>query len=183
MLAFSENRVFLGFDVRLRLKNYWFISLSELRAERVEKREAGSGKNNVGNTHHCRSRGTIPYFSKLFFRAKFSKFSKVDFGKVWKSLENLEKRRSISPKEHVFSGTIFPTISEHYFHTGVRRFDHGSGYNDDTIKKFKWARRPTRLSAGPVRYSPAPAQGRLRRRLQTQSGAQNAQRPSRRIDC
>ena len=106
-----------------------------------------------------------------------------NFGKLWKTLENLFQFRSISLMEHVRSVTIYPTRSEHYFHTGVRRFDHGSGYNDDTIKKFKWARRPTRLSAGPVRYSPAPAQGRLRRRLQTQSGAQNAQRPSRRIDC
>ena len=84
------------------------------------------------------------------------------FGKVWKTLENLFQVRSISPKEHVRSVTIYPTRSENFFHTGVRQFDHGSGYNDDTIKKFKCARRPTRLSAGPVRYSPAPAQGRLR---------------------
>ena len=84
--------------------------------------------------------------------------------------------------EHVRSGTIYPTRSEHYFHTGVGQFDHGSAYYDDIIKKFKWARPPTRLSAGPVGYSPAPAQGRLRRRLQTQRGAQNAQRLSRRID-
>ena len=48
---------FLGFDVRLRLKNYWFIAQSELRAELVEKREAGSEKNKVGNTRHCRSQG------------------------------------------------------------------------------------------------------------------------------
>ena len=44
MLAFSQNRLSLGFDVRLRLKNYWFIAQSELRAERVEKDKAGSGR-------------------------------------------------------------------------------------------------------------------------------------------
>ena len=57
MLAFSQNRVFLGFDVRLRLKNYWFIAQSKLRAELVEKREAGSEKNNVGKIHHHRFQG------------------------------------------------------------------------------------------------------------------------------
>ena len=55
-MAFSQNRVFLGFDVRLRLNNYWFIAQSELRAELVEKREAGSEKN-VGNICHRRSQG------------------------------------------------------------------------------------------------------------------------------
>ena len=55
MLAFPQNRVFLGFAVRLCLKNYWFIAQFELLAELVEKREAGSGKNNVGNTRHIRS--------------------------------------------------------------------------------------------------------------------------------
>ncbi len=39
-----------------------------------------------------------------------------------------------------------------------------------TLKKAK----PTRYSAGPVRYSPVPAQGRLRRRLQTQCGTRMA---------
>jgi hypothetical protein len=39
-----------------------------------------------------------------------------------------------------------------------------------TLKKSK----PTRYSAGPVRYSPVPAQGRLRRRLQTQRGTRMA---------
>ena len=47
--------------------------------------------------------GTIPYFSKLFFQVKFSKFSKVDFGKVWKSLENLENLEKTS--EHISEGT------------------------------------------------------------------------------
>ena len=55
MLVFSQNRVFLGFDVRLRLNNYWFIAQSELRAELVEKQEACSEKKNVGNTRHRRS--------------------------------------------------------------------------------------------------------------------------------
>ena len=54
-VGLSPNRFFLGFDVRLCLKNYWFIAQSELLAEVVEKLEAGSGKNNVGNTHHNRS--------------------------------------------------------------------------------------------------------------------------------
>ena len=57
MLALSQDRVFLGFDVRLRLSNYWFIAQSELYAELVEKREAGSENNNVGNTRHRRSQG------------------------------------------------------------------------------------------------------------------------------
>ena len=38
-LAFPQNRVFLGFDVRLCLKHYWFIAQSELCAELVEKQE------------------------------------------------------------------------------------------------------------------------------------------------
>ena len=44
MLVLSQDRVFLGFDVRLRLSNYWFIAQSELRAELVEKQEACSEK-------------------------------------------------------------------------------------------------------------------------------------------
>ena len=57
MLAFSQNRVFLGFDVRLHLNNYWFIAQSELRAELVEKREACSEEKKVRNTRHRRSQG------------------------------------------------------------------------------------------------------------------------------
>jgi hypothetical protein len=57
MLAFPQNRVLLGFVVRFRLKNNWVIAQSELRAVLVEKLEAGSGKNNVGNALHCASQG------------------------------------------------------------------------------------------------------------------------------
>ena len=57
MLVFSQNRVFLGFDVRLHLNNYWFIAQSELRAELVEKRKEGSEKQNVSNIRHRRSQG------------------------------------------------------------------------------------------------------------------------------
>ncbi len=57
---------------------------------------------------------------------------------------------------------------------GVRRYDHVAVYDDDNIKKSKLARQPTRSSAGPVCYSPVPAQGRLRLRLQTQRGTRMA---------
>ncbi len=70
-----------------------------------------------------------------------------------------------TPKEHVSSATIYPTLSELCFRADVRRYDHVAGYEDDNIKKKAM---PTRYSAGPVRYSPVPAQGRLRRRLKTQ---------------
>jgi hypothetical protein len=60
------------------------------------------------------------------------------------------------------------------FRADFHRYDHVAIYDDDSIKKIikksKLARQPTRSSAGPVCYSPVPAQGRLRRRLQTQSG-------------
>jgi hypothetical protein len=52
MLASPQNRVFLGFVVRISLKNDWVIAQTELRAVVIEKLEAGSGKNNVGNTRH-----------------------------------------------------------------------------------------------------------------------------------
>jgi hypothetical protein len=55
MLAFPQNRVFLGLVVCFRLKNYWFIAQPELLAVVIEKLEAGSGKNNVSNTRYCSS--------------------------------------------------------------------------------------------------------------------------------
>jgi hypothetical protein len=61
MLAFPQNRVFLGLVVRFRLKNYWFIAQSELLAVVIDKLEAGSGKNNVSNTRHRRSQGFESY--------------------------------------------------------------------------------------------------------------------------
>ena len=57
MLALPQNRVFLGFAVRFRLKNNWVIAQSELRAVLVEKLEAGSEKNNVSDAHHCFPQG------------------------------------------------------------------------------------------------------------------------------
>jgi len=57
MLAFPQDRVFLGFVVRFRLKNNRVIAQAELRAVLVEKLEAGSEKNNVGNARHCFSQG------------------------------------------------------------------------------------------------------------------------------
>ncbi len=63
MLPSPQNRDFLGFVVRFRLKNDWVIAQSELRAVVVEKLEAGSGKNNVSNTLRAsqgfQSRATI----------------------------------------------------------------------------------------------------------------------------
>jgi hypothetical protein len=56
-----ENRVFLGFVVRISLKNDWVIAQSELLAVVVEKLEAGSGKNNVCNTRHRASQGFESY--------------------------------------------------------------------------------------------------------------------------
>ncbi len=61
MLASPKNRVFLGFVVRISLKNDWVITQTELRAVIVEKLEAGSGKNNVGNTRHRASQGLESY--------------------------------------------------------------------------------------------------------------------------
>ncbi len=118
--------------------------------------------------------GAEPFFSKLFSRANFSKL----FGEVWKkSLEKVWKKvwkPERTPKEHVTSETICPTLSELCFRTDVRRHDHVAVYDDDNIKKSKLARQPTRSSAGPVCYSPVPSQGRLRRRLQTQRGTRMA---------
>ncbi len=117
-------------------------------------------------------------FFQYFFRSQFFQF---DFGKNWKNWKNFFQFGSRSPKEQVRSVTIHPTLSEHYFFTDVRWFDHGSGYNADIIKKFKLARLPTRSSAGLVRYSPAPSQGRLRRRLK-HNAAREWPAPVRRID-
>jgi hypothetical protein len=61
MLASPQNRVFLGFVVCISLKNDWVIAQSELRAVVVEKLEAGSGKNKVGNTCHLASQGFESY--------------------------------------------------------------------------------------------------------------------------
>ncbi len=47
-------------------------------------------------------------------------------------------------------------------------------YMTMTTSKNRVARQPTRSSGGPVCYSPVPAQGRLRRRLQTQRGTRMA---------
>ena len=90
--------------------------------------------------------------------------------KVWKKVWKPER----TPKEHVTSETICPTLSELCFRTDVRRHDHVAVYDDDNIKKSKLARQPTRSSAGPVCYSPVPSQGRLRRRLQTQRSTRMA---------
>ncbi len=118
--------------------------------------------------------GAEPFFSKLFSRANFSKL----FRKVWKkSLEKVWKKvwkPERTPKEHVSSETICPTLSGLCFRADVRRHDHVAVYDDDNIKKSKLARQPTRSSAGPVCYSPVPSQGRLRRRLQTQRGTRMA---------
>jgi hypothetical protein len=57
MKAFPQDRGFLGFVVRIRLKNNRFIAQSELSAVLVQKLEAGSGKNNVGNARYCASQG------------------------------------------------------------------------------------------------------------------------------
>ena len=61
MLASPQNRVFLGLVVRISLKNDWVISQTELRAVVVEKLEASSGKNNVGNTRHRASQALESY--------------------------------------------------------------------------------------------------------------------------
>ena len=39
LMAFPQNRGFPGFDIRLCLKNDWFIAQSQLRAPLVEKLE------------------------------------------------------------------------------------------------------------------------------------------------
>jgi hypothetical protein len=44
MLASPQNRVFLGFVVRISLNNDWVIAQTYLRAVVIEKLEAGSGK-------------------------------------------------------------------------------------------------------------------------------------------
>ncbi len=61
MLAFPQNRIFLGLMVRFRLKNYRLIAQSELLAVVIEKLEAGSGENNVNNTRNSRSQGFESY--------------------------------------------------------------------------------------------------------------------------
>ena len=112
------------------------------------------------------------------FRDFFQRIFSKEFGKVWKtSLEKVWKKvwkPERTPKEHVSSETICPTLSELCFRADVRRHDHVAVYDDDNIKKSKLARQPTRSSAGPVCYSPVPAQGSLRRRLQTQRGTRMA---------
>ncbi len=57
MKAFPQDRGFLGFVVSNRLKNNRFIAQSELSAVLVQKLEAGSEKNNVGNARYCASQG------------------------------------------------------------------------------------------------------------------------------
>jgi hypothetical protein len=107
-------------------------------------------------------RGLNHFFTIVFPKKVFPRI-------LWKSLPRKNfSIRSGSPNEHVRSVTIYPMLSERYFHTDVRRHDREAGYNDDNMQKFKWARYPTRASAGPVRCSPASAQGRLRWRLETQ---------------
>ncbi len=89
--------------------------------------------------------------------------------KIWKIFWKQER----TPKEHVSSATICPTLFELCFRADVCRNDHVAGYDDDIMTTLKKAK-PTRYSAGPVRYSPVPAQGRLSRRLQTQRGTRMA---------
>jgi hypothetical protein len=63
-------------------------------------------------------------FSKLFSKELFAK----EFGKVWKkSLEKVWKKvwkPERTPKEHVSSATICPTLSELCFRADVCRYDH-----------------------------------------------------------
>jgi hypothetical protein len=51
--------------------------------------------------------------------------------KVWKKVWKLER----TPKKHVSSGTICPTLFELCFRADVRRYGHVAGYEDDNIKK------------------------------------------------
>jgi len=67
MLASPQNRVLPGSVVRLSLINDRLISQTELRAVVVQKLEAGSGKNNVGNTRHCASQGLESYHLSTAF--------------------------------------------------------------------------------------------------------------------
>jgi hypothetical protein len=76
-------------------------------------------------------------FFQTFFQSQFSQ-------RVWKSLEkvfgkSLEKvwKPERTPKEHVSSATICPTLSELCFRADIRRYGHVAGYEDDNIKKSK----------------------------------------------
>jgi hypothetical protein len=82
---------------------------------------------------------TIYSFSNSFEISNF----RENFGK---KLEKLPIR-TIPPNEHVCSVEIYWTLSELYFLSGVCRYDHGAGYNDDKIKKMKCAVGP---SADPI---------------------------------
>ncbi len=124
----------------------------------------------------CNEAGAEPFFSKLFSIECFSK----EFGKVWKkSLEKVWKKKletGANSEGTCFFGHDMSDAFRALFPRGRLhcRYDHVAVYDDDNIKKSKLARQPTRSSAGPVCYSPVPAQGRLRRRLQTQRGTRMA---------
>jgi hypothetical protein len=94
MYSFPQNRVFLGFLVRFRLKNYWVVAQSKLCAVVVQKLEAGSGKNNVGNTRCCLSQGFES--SSLSDELSESAFPFDSLG-FWASLAASEAARDASP--------------------------------------------------------------------------------------
>ncbi len=80
---------------------------------------------------------SIPYFSCLLEISNSSNFFWKSQVKTLENIFQFFQFRSRSPNEHVFSVTIYPTLSEPYFRTGVRRHDHGAGYNDDRIQKIQ----------------------------------------------
>ncbi len=115
----------------------------------------------------------LNHFFPNFFQSQF-------FQKVWKILEKcLEKslETCVNSKGTCFFGHYMSDALQVFFRADIRRYDHVVGYDDENFKKAK----PTRSSAGPVCYSPVPAQGHLRRRLQKQRCTRKAS-PSRRIN-
>jgi hypothetical protein len=71
------------------------------------------------------------FFSKPIFPNFLEKFGKL----LWKKFGKKFGKPERTPKEHVSSETISPTLSELCFRADVRRHDRVAVYDDDNIKK------------------------------------------------
>ncbi len=82
--------------------------------------------------------------------------------------------------EHVRLGMMCPTLSKHYFRTGIRTYEHGSGYNDENIKTLEWACQPTLLCVGlsVTAQSQTPRQAQPTQAVADTTQHANGKRPS-----
>jgi glyoxylate utilization-related uncharacterized protein len=78
--------------------------------------------------------GLNQFFSWLLEISNFFKFFRKSLENIWKTNFNFSNFRA---DLRLNSVTLYPTASERYFRTSVRRHDHVASYKDDKIKKIQ----------------------------------------------